>query len=827
MGGYCPRFVVDRLRRVPAWAWALLFSVAIALPRLTAFGLWEPWELTLAEQARVTADGLTAGKAVELLATAQLIPLMRAVGVKLFGATELGVRLFSALTSIAALMAVYWSGLGLFRRRAALIAVLVLGATPLFALSARQVTTDMPLVAALALTLGALGRWAWPADGLRRGRDLGLGLLGLAAGYASGGAVIGLALPSLALVLAVVVCLTLDVQPSLAEATTMPGAVTPAAEATATNALDPALSSASPATAGGPPEVDVPAGAAAANDGTATLARPGVGPDLPAGATFGSTFRKRGQVPLLGLALLAVAALALAAARRQGFEYSALWGGTPRVGPPGTTFEYLIKQLGFGLFPFSAVAFFALGRPLIRLDDEDGLRTNRRLAFAQTYLLLFAGLGFALSTLLVLVLGECRFAALPALGLAMGAFIDEALEGNRAEPVTGLLIATGTLVLARDLFQSPEDLVSVHLLGEKVKWPPSINVGDTFLLFGALVAAGVYAGLAARGKALGKVTGPAPTTAPAWLRFLEKKAVVAGRWGLQVAVGLSVVFGFWMTQVLVPKLSTQLSFKPMMESYAKYGRHGEKFGRYHIEGKGTGFYSGLSMIELPTQDRLVAFLRDPSRVFTLVPTDELAPLDTALKVGHVPYYAVSGKSSRFLLLSNQLEAGEPDENPLLKYVWAAPTSPLNNGGQWNPAEKPPWTWRVPLSATFGDAIEVVGANFPQSIRRPGKVSVELIFRAKAKVPPGYKIFIHVDGPASPRLNGDHDPVGKAFPTANWLPGEYIRDVYDIDAPLMTTPAGTYKIYFGFWPGGEGKRLHITQGTNDGADRLYVGDVEIK
>jgi len=44
---------VDRLRRVPAWAWALLFSVAIALPRLTAFGLWEPWELTLAEQARV------------------------------------------------------------------------------------------------------------------------------------------------------------------------------------------------------------------------------------------------------------------------------------------------------------------------------------------------------------------------------------------------------------------------------------------------------------------------------------------------------------------------------------------------------------------------------------------------------------------------------------------------------------------------------------------------------------------------------------------------------------------------------------------------------
>lgn len=827
-GGYCPPLVVDRLRRVPAWAWALLFSVAIALPRLTAFGLWEPWELTLAEQARVTADGLTTGKAVGLLANAQLIPLMRAVGVKLFGATELGVRLFSALASIAALMAVYWAGLGLFRRRAALIAVLVLGATPLFALSARQVTTDMPLVAALALTLGALGRWAWPADGRRNARDLGLGLMGLAAGYASGGAVIGLALPCLALVLAVVVCLTLDVQPAAAAegvaATTSAIAAKPA-EGIDTTVAAPADSVAGRADV--PPETSVPTAGAAANDGTTALAPSGAGPDLPAGATFGSTFRKRAQLPLLGLALLAVAALALAAARRQGLEYSALWGGTPRMGPPGTTFEYLIKQLGFGLFPFSAVAFFALGRPLIRLDDEDGLRTNRRLAFAQTYLLLFAGLGFALSTLLVLVLGECRFAALPALGLAMGAFIDEALEGNRAEPVTGLLIATGTVVLGRDLFQSPEDLVSVHLLGEKVKWPPSINVGDTFLLFGVLVAAGVYAGLAARGKALGKVAGPDLTKAPRWRRFVEEKGVLAGRWGLQAAVGVSIVFGFWMTQVLVPRLSAQLSFKPMMESYAKYGRHGEKFGRYHIEGKGTGFYSGLSMIELPTQDRLVAFLRDPSRVFALVPTDELAPLDTALKTAHVPYYAVSGKSSRFLLLSNQLQAGEPDENPLLKYVWAAPTNPVDHGGQWNPAEKPPWTWRVPLSATFGNAIEVVGANFPETIRRPGKVSVELIFRAKAKVLPGYKIFIHVDGPASPRLNGDHDPVGKAFPTANWLPGEYIRDVYDIDAPLMTTPAGTYKIYFGFWPGGEGKRLPITQGTNDGADRLYVGNVEIK
>ena len=60
-----------------------------------------------------------------------------------------------------------------------------------------------------------------------------------------------------------------------------------------------------------------------------------------------------------------------------------------------------------------------------------------------------------------------------------------------------------------------------------------------------------------------------------------------------------------------------------------------------------------------------------------------------------------------------------------------------------------------------------------------------------------------------------------------LPDEYIRDHYATDVPLMTTPAGMYTVYMGFWPGGEGKRLKITQGPNDGADRVRLGTIEIK
>jgi hypothetical protein len=428
---------------------------------------------------------------------------------------------------------------------------------------------------------------------------------------------------------------------------------------------------------------------------------------------------------------------------------------------------------------------------------------------------------------LVLMVGEARFVALGALGLAVGAFIDEALEGRRSEPVAGLLIATGTMVLARDFFLSPEDLASVHLLGEKLKWPSQINMGYLFLAVGAVAGGGFYAGIAARGRALGRLPASQLDGARRWRRTLEDYLVTAGRYGLQAAVGAALVFGFCVTQVIVPLLSTHLSFKPALESYAKYAKHGERFGRYRIEGKGTAFYSGINMIELPTPDRVAAFLRDPQRVFALVSADELGALDSSLQTAQVPYSVVNAKSSRFLLLSNRLEAGEVDENPLRRNVWMAPTNPATHGGTFNPAEKPPWTWRVPVSATFGDAVEIVGATFPESLRRPGKITLELTFRVKVRPPAGYKIFVHVDGPASPRLLGDHDPVGKTFPTSDWLPGEYIRDVTDIDAPLMTTPAGTYRIFIGFWPGGDGKRLKITSGPNDGSDRLLLGSLEIK
>src|ERR1700679_1332400 len=98
--------MIDGLRvavaRVPTWVWALAFSLALCLPRLGSSGFWDPSELKLAEQARdisnsehvfdPTVDGRYPGRPPLDLSLA-------ALGIKLFGASELGARLFFALSA--------------------------------------------------------------------------------------------------------------------------------------------------------------------------------------------------------------------------------------------------------------------------------------------------------------------------------------------------------------------------------------------------------------------------------------------------------------------------------------------------------------------------------------------------------------------------------------------------------------------------------------------------------------------------------------------------------------------------------------------------------
>ena len=425
------------------------------------------------------------------------------------------------------------------------------------------------------------------------------------------------------------------------------------------------------------------------------------------------------------LGLAAVALLVFAMTHLVAGKYSWFLGGVPRGGAPTKTFEALIRQLGFGLFPWSAVAIFALARPLTRLDGDGG-STNMRLAFVSLYLLVFAGMGFALSGYLTVVQSDVRYVALPAIALAMGAFLDEALEGNGAEPVAGLLMAIGTLIIARDFFLAPEELVSVHV-NDKVKWPPPPPAGRAVSSWRSACSRRPEStgGLAARPRALGKLPG-GRSPSPAVPQALRRRLPVRGTLGLQLSVACAVVFAFYMAQGLVPRLSTHLSFKPVLESYAKFAHGGEKIGKYRIEGHGSTFYSKQTMVDLPSQDRVVQFLRDPAARVRDGADRRAGGARRRVQAGACRLLRRRRVVVAVPAVTNQLASGQRDDNPLSNNVWTPPAGDPNAQAALDLARA--------ASFTFGDAVELVGADFPTIVRRPGKIPLDLFFRVKAKVP---------------------------------------------------------------------------------------------
>jgi 4-amino-4-deoxy-L-arabinose transferase-like glycosyltransferase len=663
--------------RVPPLGWVLLLAAVLLLPRLGAFGFWEPWEARLAESS---SPGVSPA-----------VGALLAVGAKL-GGGEAAARLVFALAGVAAVLAVYWAGAGLFGRRAALLSAAALVSMPLFSFQARQLLSDMPLVLGLALSLG-LARFAW-AGGRRR--DLIIGVAGMALAMVSGGALIGAGVPCLAV----------------------------------------------------------------------------------AGAMLVARDERRTMAIALGAAALLVVAVSLFHTHTAG-AYSILLGGVPRLGAQAPTFEWVVKQLGFGLFPWSALAFFALGQPLAGPDDE-------KVPPARLCLLLFAGFAFALATVRGLLVGEGRFAALAAIALAIGVYLDEHFE-RPPERIVALLAAVGTLVVARDLYLEPEDLFSVHTL-DKVKWPVLLQGKNTLLAAGIAFAAALWFGIGMR-----------------------------KRLGIWATVAVALAFSLVLNQQMVPALSQHLSPRRVIDVYRRAATAGEPLARYRVDAEGSSALRAVSGPVLQTPQGLAAYLGKPERTFALISADELAPVDEAIKLAQVNYAVLDASSSRVLLLTNRLGPGEEDHSPLRPFVWM----PSREG------EAPPWTPRVVRSSVFVDAIQLIGADFPSTIHRPGGVTLTLYFKVLRKPPAGHSIFVHFSTPGEALVNGDHPPVDGKFPTANWVPGEYIRDVFTTEFPLAVTSAGTYQLMVGVWPGGNRPGIKITSGESDGNNAVPLGTVVVK
>jgi 4-amino-4-deoxy-L-arabinose transferase-like glycosyltransferase len=186
-----------------------------ALPPLSQSGLWDPYELNVADLARRIALNLHGASQLALDGADNSLPHLNdlgrpqlpfssiALGFKFLGLHEWAGRAPLALWGLLGVWATYAFVARLFDRKAGLYAAVALTSMPLYFVQARAMLGDICAMSALALSFGGLAVAVFdrndrgPTDLRARGAWLAMAAAGLAAGFFSRGGILGLALPLL------------------------------------------------------------------------------------------------------------------------------------------------------------------------------------------------------------------------------------------------------------------------------------------------------------------------------------------------------------------------------------------------------------------------------------------------------------------------------------------------------------------------------------------------------------------------------------------------------------------------------------------------------
>jgi hypothetical protein len=491
-----------------------------------------------------------------------------------------------------------------------------------------------------------------------------------------------------------------------------------------------------------------------------------------------------------------------------------LMGGTwrPIAAPP--TFEEPIRTLGYGLFPWAALTPLALASFI-------GPSSDRPDRFGRHLVVVAAVLGYLFAALWPAYVAPLRFPALPWLALGVGAWAVEVYDRGEVRARWGLLAAGLITVLAIDMIQEPRTLVLSHLeagaASTRLVYPPELSIsrgarpvglGLALLAFLALSGPPRPIDFYCRTHLIGALVtclSRGLDRAGGLLRALG--GLRQRRFHLAFAA-LALLCAGWTAHRLVPELSEHLSDRVLLETFRRCRGPKEQLFRYQVPARGTAYTWGEPLPELHDQHQLLQLLAARERIFALVPAAALPRIEHAARRARVPYHVLDARSSRVLLISNRLsETCQHDRNPLRRLVLQHPPEPAR-----------------PLSASFEGMVQLIGFDLDRAARRGGSLSFTLYFRVARPPPPGFKVFVHFDGPGG-RIHGDHEPLKGRLPTQLWIPGDYLVDPHEIDLPLLTTAGGIYQVYLGFWNGP--RRLRVEQGPDDGDNRVRLGTLQIK
>jgi 4-amino-4-deoxy-L-arabinose transferase-like glycosyltransferase len=320
-----------------------------------------------------------------------------------------------------------------------------------------------------------------------------------------------------------------------------------------------------------------------------------------------------------------------------------------------------------------------------------------------------------------------------------------------------------------------------------------------------------------------------PTLATRWVRrlvFLPVliAAAIAGaqlalwafsklsQWRFVPLLAAGAAIGIYASQGYLPALSEHFSPREVYASYNALARNGEELGEYKVGGRAAAYYAKGPIVELDTIESLIDHFAQDSRRWAAFPAEELPEIDRRFRLRkHAHLFVADARSARVVLATNQRVEGRKDENPLSKAVLSAPPGKIQH----------------PLATSFDKKIELIGYDL--DLPHDGYVgagesfNVRWYFRAISHGPAGYRIFVHIDGHGE-RIHGDHDPLDGKYPVRLWDPGDVIVDEQKLDVPANYS-RGDYTIYLGFYSGET--RLAVETGASDGSNRAVAGVLRIQ
>jgi 4-amino-4-deoxy-L-arabinose transferase-like glycosyltransferase len=327
-------------------------------------------------------------------------------------------------------------------------------------------------------------------------------------------------------------------------------------------------------------------------------------------------------------------------------NFSRLLGGVHNTSPDAN-FTYFIQQLGYGMYPWSALLPGALGS-VIKLNPA--VKSNR----PHLFVALWALIPFFVVSISATKFHHYAFPCFPPLALLLGLFIDRLWREGLEPHTLSLLIGAALLVMiGHDLVATPKHITDMFTYNPARAYPNDLIADPMPVLWTLLLGGGATAliGLALGGQGraimggivalmlgfalyiqihLAQIPGGSWTWSPLVMARWAPRDVFAGifilfgllalgaaafgerQWFIGAASGLAISFACYLSYVHWVQLTPHWTQREILHTYFAERGPGEPLAGYMMNWKGETFYGKSMVTQAMNPERMKSFLRTPA-----------------------------------------------------------------------------------------------------------------------------------------------------------------------------------------------------------------------